>query len=179
MATVKKILIDMVPVFLGVIIALFLNNWKENLDNQRFLERVFSAIEQEMSGNLQDLNAVLPRQQAFLDTLERYLDNPKITISEVLSKTRGLQAATIRTTSWYALRNSKIELIDFQTLAYLTEIDETKQLLKLKLDKLMDFLIRNSESASPAMKKLLLMQVQNIMDSERVLLEIHESYLNK
>ncbi|MEZ4918458.1 MAG: hypothetical protein R2792_05070, partial [Saprospiraceae bacterium] len=69
----------MIPVVLGVLIALFINEWKQNSDNKRFLANVFESVDKEMELNIMEFNKVLPKQQALIDTVRAYMDNDQNT----------------------------------------------------------------------------------------------------
>ena len=72
----------MIPVVLGILIALLINNWKEKLDDKRFVNRIFDSIEKEMKSNEIDFNNALPTHYTLLDTIDRYISNEKISLSE-------------------------------------------------------------------------------------------------
>ena len=72
----------MLPVVLGILIALLINNWKEKLDDKRFINRVFDSLEKEMKSNEADIFEVLPTNYAIIDTIDRYMSDEKISLSE-------------------------------------------------------------------------------------------------
>ena len=168
----------MIPVILGILIALLINDWKENLDDERFVSRIFDSIEKEMKSNEADINEVLPMHYALQDTIDRYRSDERISLSDIIIKGNGLQAPTVKNTSWNSFLNSKLELIDYNTISILTEIEESKHLMKSKLDKLMDFLLENSESTDAVKKQMLMFQLMNVVSTEKALLELYEEYLD-
>ncbi len=169
----------MLPVVLGILIALLINNWKEKLDDKRFINRVFDSLEKEMKSNEVDITEVLPTHYALLDTIDRYKSDERISLSDIIIKGNGLQAPTVKNTSWNSFLNSKLELIDYNTISILTEIEESKHLLKSKLDNLMNFLLEKSESTDAVIKQMLMFQLMNVVSSEKELLELYEKYLEK
>lgn len=48
---IKKILLDMIPVILGILIALFIGNIKENIDDKSFVKKILSSVSQELEEN--------------------------------------------------------------------------------------------------------------------------------
>ncbi|MEO1263793.1 MAG: hypothetical protein AAFZ15_33605, partial [Bacteroidota bacterium] len=66
MKGVKKIMIEMIPVVLGVLIALFINDWKQNKENEQFLNKVLASIDKEMKLNIDEFNSTLPQQYAMV-----------------------------------------------------------------------------------------------------------------
>lgn len=177
MKVVKKTMIEMVPVILGVLIALFINDWKQNKENEQFLNRALESIDKEMKLNIEEFNRTLPMQYAMIDTIEFYIDNDEVSLTEIFVKTKGLQVPTVKNTSWRSFLNSKMELVNFDVISKLTDIEETKRFMNRKLDGMMDFVFDNLESAESKVKKNLIMQMLNLLDSEEQLLNSYEEYL--
>jgi len=171
-------LYEIIPIVLGVLIALFLNNWKENYDDKRYLGHIEDSIAKEVRENKKSISSVLIKQQALLDTLERYLDVDSISLLVIVTKNNGFQMSTIRNASLKALMNAKIELIDLQTIANLTEIDELKQTLSIKMSKLMDYIYANLRSTKREDKELFSIHIMNVIDSEEQLLELLDEFMN-
>ncbi|MEZ4921418.1 MAG: hypothetical protein R2792_20150, partial [Saprospiraceae bacterium] len=80
--------------------------------------------------------------------------------------------------SWKSFLNSKMELVNFETISQLTDIDESKQLMGKKLDGFMDFIIKESVSTTTDSKKLMVIQLLNLIDSEQQLLHLYQTYLD-
>lgn len=177
MKTLKYIIIEMVPVILGVLIALFINDWREQSENEQFLDRVYSSIRQEMELNKKEFTLALEKHHNLLDTLKVYEDNDQVSLSEILKKGNWLQIPIVRNTSWKSFLNTKIELVDFEVISQLTDIEETKTFMESKSKGLMDFVLTNINTTSPTRKKLFHLQLVNLMDSESQLLEMYNMYL--
>jgi len=58
----------------------------------------------------------------------------------------------------------------------LTDIEESKQFMNSKVNKLMDFVLNNAESTNSKSKKMLILQLLNLISSEEALLKMHEEY---
>ncbi len=173
----KKMLSDMIPVIFGILVALFLNDWKDQRDNQRFLDRVMNSIELEIRENKSDIEEVIPLQNKFIDSLEVHLDNPDVSIADLFVVTGGIKIPTVKNTAWRSFLNTNIELVDYEVISILTEIEEARQFFKLKLSTLMEFGMMNSASIKREDKQMLMVQLLNVMDSEEGLLEDYENYL--
>ena len=167
----------MIPVVLGVLIALFINSWKANWDNQRFIKRVLSSIEEELKENQASLEEIMPLQEAFLDTLATYKEDETVTIYEVFEKAHGFQVPSIKNTAWRSFLNEKIELVAYERISLLSDIEESKMYLNLKLEKMLEAVYNNSESASLEDKVKLEFYVYDLLDSEQGLLREHKAYL--
>ena len=167
----------MIPVILGVLIALFIDGWKTSITNQQYVDKVMGAIKLEMEGNIQDIEKVMPLQKALVDTIVDYMEVDTITLSDLIIKAEGLKIATVQNSSWRAFLNSKIELVDYQSIIQLSSINEHKEILNLKVDKMLEFVSENFESTEEKHKRMLIFQISNVADSENVLLEQHKAFL--
>jgi len=168
---------EIVLVVIGIMIALSINNWKEDLDDEKFISRIFYSIEKEMKSNEVDFNAVIPTHFSLIDTIDKYMNDEKISLSEIIIRGNGLRAPTLNNVSWNYFLNTKLELIDYNTISKLTEIEQAKQILNSKINKLMEFVLENSESTNTKSKKMLKFQILNVVSSEKRLLELHVEYL--
>lgn len=75
--------------------------------------------------------------------------------------------ARIRTNSWKALSQSKIELLEYEKLSSLAEFQDLKELLKSKPEYLMNFVMSSLHEYSPNKKEMLLVLMQEIIQTER------------
>lgn len=167
----------MIPVILGILIALLINNWKENSDNQRFVKKVLDAVKNEMKESAEGLKQVMPRQQAVLDTLMRYQEDETVTFLNVIEKNNGFKAAFIQNTAWKAFLNTKIELIDYKTFSLLNRIDQAKQTLNIKLTNFFEFAYNHVDAQKNEKKATLEIFILDILDSEETLLGAYEEFL--
>lgn len=164
----------MIPVILGVLIALFINNWKDRVDDKKFLSTALTAIEKEIEEDEELLRDIVPRQYALVDTIKLYLDDDAISITDCIINSDGLQVYTTKNSSWWSLLNTKIELVGFKTISTISNMEQTRQFTALKTNKLMDFVLENMESKESNKKKILIFQILNLIESEEGLLEMYE-----
>lgn len=172
--TLKKILLDIIPVVFGVLIALFIGDLKESYDDQKFLDNMYGTIAKEMQTNTEAVSEVLTNHYTFIDSLNANLDKD-VSIAELLQT--NFQKANIQNTGWHSFINSKLELVDFEAILILSTLDEVKQSLNLKFDQLMNFVISNLNSSKKEHKETLLILVVNVIDSEESLVRTQEKYL--
>lgn len=174
----KKLIREMIPVILGIIIALFINNWKERINDQRFIKKALSSIRSELLYNKEDLDSTLVQQLNLLDTLQFYIDDPSQKIIDIVGRAGGFQMPAIRNTSWKSFLNSRIELVEYKTISYLTEIEEFKDVYKLKQNKILDFGYSNLDASTRKEKETFLLFIKDIIDTESQLVELHEAFLD-
>lgn len=114
MKEVSKLFREIIPVIIGILIALFINNWNEDRKDKKYLNKIFSSIERELEESNMDIKRVIPMQLASVDTIESYLNKEGVSLFEIMNRVNGIQFPEIKTKSWNAIANSKIELIGYE-----------------------------------------------------------------
>ncbi len=177
MKSFLKVLTDTIPVILGVLIALFIGNWKQDLDDKKFLDKIYLNIEKEMNSNLESFETILPIQKALIDSLDLYRTDRDVSLVDVLYKTGGIQIPTIRNSSWNSFLNSKLELVDFEVITVTSEIAEHKVYMRSKVDLLQSFVIDNLDATDNRSKERLVISIKDLMETEQQLIELYQKYL--
>lgn len=170
MKHIGKLFRDMVPVIIGILVALFINNWNEDRKDEAYLRRMFSAIEKEIEASIEDIEFVIPSQLASLDTINANLHNDDVSLYGIMMRSNGLHVPTIKTNAWEAIANSRIELIDYERLSILVDIQERKENLQLRIDRQMEFIFNNFENRDIAKKVILRMMTADIVSTEKEIL---------
>jgi hypothetical protein len=169
MKQLNYILKETVPVIIGILIALFINNWNEDRKDKKYLNQIFSSIEKELEESLLDIERVIPKQMASADSIKKYLNNEKVSIYDIVTRANGVHAPRIKTNAWKAIANSKIELIAYDKLSALADIEDRKENLRWRLEKQMDFMFQNMEETDRAKKEMLLMKILDMVGAEKEL----------
>ncbi len=159
----------MVPVILGIWIALWVSNWNENKRDKQFLERIMQSVQNENKVNLEEVKEIRLRQKRLLDSVESNLNMGKTTILQILSKSGGFKIPSIKNASWKALTGSKIELMDYKTLKILTDIEEEQKSLESKIAYTTSFLYQNLNANGKDEKTIFKVLLNDIIDSENQL----------
>lgn len=167
----------MVPVVLGILIALALNEWRESVNDRKFLENVVSSINREMEENQSEFHEKIEQHQALLDSIQLYMHEEDISIGDIIGKVGGIKAVSVKNTAWRSFINPNIELVDYELISLLTDIEETKQVMKLQVEKLMDFLYERAGSTEYDDKMIFQLIMGDLTYSEESLLEDHEAFL--
>lgn len=179
MKQIGQLVREMIPVIIGILIALLINNWNEDRKDRKYLDQIFSSILKESEESIADIDFVLPKQQALIDTIETYLDNEKASIIEIVMKANGTHKPDIKLNSWRAIANSKIELIEYEKLSTLSDIEERKDNLYARIDKTADFLLMNITETSREKKELLKMMTFDVINAEKRLKSRIEDFLKE
>ena len=96
----KKILIDIVPVLVGILLALFINQYQQFQSEKAYIRNSVQSIILENEENIKELEYALQRQAVFVDTLDNYLDKDHYTLADVLKKARGVYSPDLKSTTW-------------------------------------------------------------------------------
>ena len=170
---------EIILVVIGILIALSINNWNENRKNKKYLNQIFSSIENELEESNRDIKRVIPKQLASVDTIDVYLNNEKVTLYEIMMRANGIQMPTIKTNSWNAIANSKIELIEYEKLSALSDIEEGKENLAQRIEKQMEYIFQNFEKSDKNKKIIVKMMILDIVGAEKELQSKIEELIKK
>lgn len=175
---IKKLTKEIIPVVFGILIALFINNWNEERKDKQYIEKIYGSIKKELIETHKEILEKEKKQKKLIDTLNNYLNN-KNTLLEVLIKGDGIHTPNIRTNSWKAITNSKIELLDHQKLLDLSNIEEGKELFKLKTNMLVNFLYSNMNNREKEKKELFKIMHREITSTQKGLKMRIEKIINE
>ena len=168
----------MIPVIFGVLIALLINNWNDGRKEKTYLDQVYASIEQELEDSLLDIQRVIPKQLAAVDTLQAYLNDDGVSLYEITIKSNGVHMPTIKTTSWNAISSSRIDLLAYEKLSALADIEERKENLRSRIERQMDFTFQNFENTERSKKEILNMMILDVVGAEKSLMARIEELTN-
>ena len=168
---IKAFFKEIVPIIIGILVALYINNWNENKKDEKYINQILSSMKKELKESNQDIKEKIPQQKTLIDTLDFYKNNDKISIFDVMMKVNGIQIPKIRISSWKAISNSKIELLEYNRISDWANIEEQKEIMLSKTQYLMNFLYPNIKDTSIEKKELIMLMMQDIIVSEKDLQE--------
>ncbi|MGO4919073.1 hypothetical protein [Maribacter spongiicola] len=158
---------EILTIIVGILIALYINNWNEDRKDAKYINKIFVSMDKELKESNDDIKKKMPQQQTLIDTLGFYKKNDSISIFDVMIKVNGVQIPQIRISSWKAISSSKIELLEYDRVSALANIEEQKELLLSKTQYLMNFLYPNIKDTSFDKKELIMFMMKDIMVTER------------
>ncbi len=168
---------EMVTVILGILIALVINDLKEDYDDRKFISRSFENMSVELNANLEEINSTLAKQDTIMDILWDNIDNTEMTLGDILSEAEGLQVASIKNIAWQAILNKNIQLIDYEIVSNLADIDESDEVLNMQITKLIDYLYTYSDKSDYKSKETFDVILEDLMYTEEQLIEAHKKCL--
>ena len=171
----KSILREISTIIIGILIALFINNWNEKEKEKKYFNEILLSIKNEIQETKNDIDAKLIIQKSMIDTLNFYTKADTLSLNRIMNKTNGVSIPNIRLYSWKSLSNSKIQLLDYKDLSTLATIEEGKELLREKSRYLMNFLYTNIAKKDEYQKMILKGLMMDIMSTEHdILSEINK-----
>jgi hypothetical protein len=178
---VSKLGLDMVPVIGGILIALFINNLQEDRRDNNLLESTFESLAAEFEKNQKNVELYLPRQQRFLDTLQFYLNDKSLSISDIAHKAQGMGTPEIYSTNWRSsLSNNSLRLMNFTAVNLFSRIDSKHEEIKTQETFIYSmvygpFWFKKGEEGWEQRKALEAWMI-SFMGNERELLELYKEF---
>ncbi|SNR14147.1 hypothetical protein [Tenacibaculum jejuense] len=163
---IKRFIKDIIPVLLGVLIALWINNWNENRKDKKYISNFYRSLKKEFKDTDKEIINKTPSQRILIDSLNFYSNNKNVQLITIIEKAGGVNGPLIKLNYWNALSKSKIELIEYDKLALLTEIEENNELLKYKRNKLLDFIYANLTETGQKEKILMKLMLEELIRTQ-------------
>lgn len=175
---IKSYLIELTIVTIGVLIALFLSNLKENNQEQKYHAASIETINNEIKSNYSSLKGIVEKQNNLVDTIVKYTEDSS-SIVDLFKKTNGLQYATIHNSGLEFYKRNQMNLIDFEMMSNLINMNFLSEVIDSKLDKFSDFIYSNAYSNSKDSKMLVILHLQDVLNTENQLLELYKDFIDK
>ncbi len=176
---IKAFIKEIVPIIVGILIALYINNWNDERKDRAYINQIFISIDKELTESNEDINEKMAMQQVLVDTLDHYLDDSMISLADVLIKAKGIYMPVIKISAWKAISNTRIELIDYDKLSTLSNIEELKVNLNIQTEKLVDYFYLNSEETEREKKQIMKLSMSTIIGNEKVMQGEIEKIINE
>ena len=162
---IKYLVKEIIPITIGILIALFINNWNEHQKDKKYLNKILTSINEELAETSSSIAKSKLRHQTLIDTLDANLLDDKIPLLQIVSLGGGISMPSIKTNSWKAISGSKIELLDYDFVSSLANIEEGKEILKSQAENAMNFILTNAEETSKYKKMVLKIMIMDMIDN--------------
>lgn len=132
----KRVLLEIVSVVFAVLLALGVNEWRKNLENEHLSHRALENIVLEIEANKSDIVNGLAehkRLNAYLDsTLKAYKGAPKENAITVKKSFRfSYEHSVLNNTAWNSAQITQaVKFMDYETIAALSTIYELQAIYK-------------------------------------------------
>ncbi len=97
----------------------------------------------------------------------------------ILEKGGGLSSASLSNTKLEFYKRNQLNLIDFEMMSNLIIIENITKAIDIKMEKLMVFLYPTLFADSEESKELLILQLNNLLESEIQLMKQYEDFIDK
>ncbi|WP_026948085.1 DUF6090 family protein [Algoriphagus marincola] len=171
-------------VVIGVLIAVSIGNYKEQADNEKYIEKTLLAIENDIKSSQPDLDTVFNRHLELFEILRKKLEgdepiDPELTPRELISDFGGFQVAVNKSVSLRFFINHKAELLEYDIISKLLDIESQSELLQSKTRRLTDFVYEEMDKGGEEVLLKFAYYLNDILDSEKSLLDSYSDFLDK
>ena len=166
-------------VVIGVLIAVSIGNHKEKLDNEKFLRKTLEAIQKEIVTSQSDLDTVVSRHIGLLEKLEADFNANQMNLGELVSNSGGFQVAFVKNISLRFFISNKAELLEYDMIAQLLEIEQTTKILSDQVDRLASFVYDHINENDEEVVLKFAFLLSDVIDSEQSLLESYSEFLEQ
>jgi hypothetical protein len=170
---------EIVIVIIGILIALSIDNWNENRNNEKYIDKALFAIEEEIKLNKTDMHRIVQRHKETIDSVAMHLNNDKISLRQIIENSRGFQIAELKNIGLRFFISNKAELIDYEIISSLSEIEFLSEAVKMKTERLLNYLYDNMENTNESAKNKFVIYLADVIESENGLLDLYDDFLNK
>lgn len=101
----------MIPVIIGILVALFINSWNEQRKGQNYIDGISKSTVTELEESRADIVENMPKRNRLIDSLRFYANDEKLSLLEIVLKAEWFHSPQIRVNSWRAISRTKIELV--------------------------------------------------------------------
>lgn len=178
MNKIKSYLKELTIVTVGVLIALIISNIKENHQAKQYKKASIDAVKNEIESNYATLRKALEDHVSLRDTIEKY-SNDNVVLSELIFKSGGLQIFYLENSGLDFYKRNEINLIDFELMSILISLKSSSDLIETKMVKLVDYLYPNLYVDSEESKKLVILYLGNVLNTESQLYQQYENFMKK
>ncbi len=167
--SLKGFIKDIIPVLLGVLIALLINSWNDARKDRNYIKNFYVSLKKEFNETNEEIKDKTPYQKTLVDTLHFYSRNEKLALIDVIEKAGGVKGPRIKLNYWKALSDSKIELIAYDRLSILADIDDGNELLVHQRNKILDYVYDNLTETGAKEKLILKLMMQDLMRTQLII----------
>lgn len=177
--TFKVFIKEIVPIIVGILIAMYINNWNEDRKDKKYINQIFLSIKKELAETNDEIINKIPLQKSLIDSLDFYLEDTKISLIDIIIKSKGIQIPPIKMNAWKSFSNSRIELLEYDKVSILANIEEQREVFKMKTEQLATFTYSNTKETGKNKKDLMKLMMQDIIITEMSIQEYIMKFTGK
>lgn len=176
LSTLKKFGYDLLPVAVGVFLALVLNNAQQVWKEDSFQKQLLSTIFEENETNKKSITDLLEKQKMTIDTLNHYVQNEEYTVFELIKKVNGLSTPNLANYGAIYLLNNNQSLVEVELLLKLAELDSQHKVFQLASDQIIDQLYDDLYNTDQKSKRRISLMLNDIMNYENNIIVLGDEF---
>ncbi len=163
--TFRKIVVDFVPAFLGVLVALLLNDWRESIKENKFIDQSLEAVYKNNIDNINNLELSIDNLTANVDSLGKYLESD-LSIIDVLHKNNGVKLKPLNTSAIHTIKNSNLYLsFEYDVISKLTNLEMSIERIQQDyIKQLTTFLVTSGDNTTYKSKKQFFILLKELLN---------------
>ncbi|MEM9829872.1 MAG: hypothetical protein AAF944_04500 [Bacteroidota bacterium] len=179
----RKIGFELIPVILGILIALLINDYRQNLKEEEQTDTLLENLVGEFAKRRDDMEYIVQsRQQPLLDTIRSYLQNSELPAIELFYKAGGFGFPEVYTISWESTLGSQdINTLDFELLVALSRISSGQKDVEVRSEAFYNFLYSPEMAISDRRvdrKNQLNIIISDFIESEKELINRYNNFIS-
>lgn len=166
-------------VVIGVLIALFINNWNEKVKHDKFINKTLFAIGKEIKSSKRDVEKTLDKHILVADSIMASTNYETKSIRQTFIRLGGLQIPEIKNIGLRFFIANNADLVEYEIISDLSEIEFSSKGFELKMNKLLDLSYELMDSKNKEDKIKIAQILSEVIENEEYLLELYNDFLSK
>ncbi len=167
---------EIIIVVLGVLIAVGINNYKENYEEEKFVSKTLSAIENEIEQSELEVEKTSKKHLQIVDSIHAAIHNDNESLGQLMNRIGGIQSPDVKNIGLRFFISNKAELVEYDIISRLNDIENYTNSLHTKMNRMLDFLYENIEKKDAVIKEKFIYHLANVINSEQELLKLYDDY---
>lgn len=177
MKSIKSYVKEISIVIIGVLVALFVSNIKEERGAKEYYKASIETINNEIEVNYLSLKKAMEKKMQLVDSIKKY-NGEETVLGEVIDKCKGIKSASLNNIGFDLYKRNPIDRIDFEMMSDLITMNNKSETIDSKMKRLTDFAYLKLLDSSRTSKMIFLVQVKDVLGSEAALLNIYQEYID-
>lgn len=174
--TARQLLLDTIPVLVGVLVALLLESWWEDYKaDRRQADALVHAIE-EFENNREELIENNYASSILLDSLQGHM-NDDVSIETIVENVGGMSLPELSNANWEAYKLQNPERMDYELVRLFSNIDRIFELVIEDQNEMVKYLRDHFTDNTPEAKQTMAIRLGFLVGLQETLLEVLNEFL--
>ncbi len=172
----KRFGYDILPVLVGVLLALIINNYQQSIKDRRFTKQILRTIIEENNQNIANIEELLVKQKRTVDTFNYYAEWEDLSNFDLVRKVQGLSTPDLVDNGINFLFNANQTLVEMDILLKLAEISEEMGNYSSGSNTLSEIFYQDLFETSEESKRRVSLILQDVMNYERNIVKLSKEF---